>query len=132
MIDRERFDMLRLVRCDFEDGTFAGYCDAVQYHLNPDQSFAPDLGSLALQLQEAHAEISSLHSVIAEGHTLFKNVPAALAELLSEVRSLSSEVAHLCEQPLTPRRSEDYREMLAHSPPDAGINWSDRRRNLHR
>ena len=102
LIDRERFELLRLVRRDAEVGSFASYRDALRYHLNPSASFVVDLESLSTQIQEAHAEISLLRR--AQGDTqvltgqlllLLKNNDALMAELKSSFAEVQVTLAEV-------------------------------------
>ncbi|WP_407571646.1 hypothetical protein [Deinococcus altitudinis] len=99
LIDRERFDLLRLVRRDVESRSFASYRDALRYHLNLSASFVVDLESFSVQIRDAHAEITHLREAQRESQeateqavALVRETHKQMAALLKESRTLMTEV----------------------------------------
>ncbi|MGY2894927.1 hypothetical protein [Deinococcus sp. UYEF24] len=103
LIDRERFDLLRLARRDFEVGSFGSYRDALRYHLNPSASFVVDLESLSTQIRDAHAEISLLRHSQGDTKMLIEQVASMLKENQALVAELKSSLAEVQVSVLPPR-----------------------------
>jgi hypothetical protein len=131
LIDRERFELLRLVRRDYEDGTFVAYRDALRFHLNPSSAFVVDLDSLSAQIRDVHGELNTLRDGqialnemaeellkwVKENQTLLVALRSSVAEL--EARGRSSQVGpvNVGRQPLTledePEAAWDFETVLS-------------------
>jgi hypothetical protein len=91
LIDRNRFELLRTVKRDVDAKKFPSYRDAVRCHLDPEQSYGVSIETLAGQLSDMKARLSTLGQALGDAEAVSKDDRALSVELTAEVRALRTE-----------------------------------------